>query len=161
MSTDDTLTARHEHYLSKMAAEGRPACPDCYTPLTAGRCVPCEAGMAVPVRYADAHGRIEEGVGWGTPQRDADERTVRVFEQIEERVWVDANTPPNGCRRCGRTEREHGARFDRLHLTDECFVPPTDEIRLGRILARRAHAEMRLYREINRRFAIAVAAGKA
>jgi hypothetical protein len=155
MTDTATLTqidSDYQRFLAGMAAAGTPVCADCCHNLVDGACPNCTFNAQTPLVYANAHGRMEEGVG-DDAQRKADERIVRLYERIEEQVRRDATTAPNGCRWCGIDNEglNHGSRYHGKQLGVGLWEPPTDAQRLGRMLARR-HSGWNAWKEINRRF---------
>jgi hypothetical protein len=143
------IDSDYQRFLADMAAAGTPVCADCCHNLVAGACPNCTFNAQVPLVYANAHGRMEEGVG-DAAQRNADERIVRLHERIEEQVRRDATVAPNGCAACGLVEQGHAQRWTRGFGT-HAWLTPTDAQRLGRMLARR-HSGWNAWKEINRRF---------
>jgi hypothetical protein len=76
---------------------------------------------------------------------------VEAHKRIEDQVELDAKIPANGCRWCGILQDDHGNRWT-LGTGWHLWAAPDDASRLGRMLARRAGADMRLWREVNRRW---------
>ena len=153
---DARLDAKWQQFLADMAAKGTPICPDCHRLLNDGTCPAC--AWVTPLEYANAHGRTEEGVGWGTPQWAVDEKIVALYERIQVQVERDSIATPNGCAACGVDERGHELKWtyafrgERRPLHSwHLYQVPADRQRLGRMLARR-HSGWQAWREINRRF---------
>lgn len=150
------LTTEQRLFLDQMAAAGTPLCETCWGSLVNGICRSC--AWVTPIEYANAHGRAEEGVDWGTPQWALDQKIIALYERIEAHVERDATITPNGCQSCGTGEREHEQRWTymfqgvRRPFHDwHAWQTPADRQRLGRMYARR-YRGWQAWREINRRF---------
>lgn len=154
------IRADNEQFIAEMKAAGTPVCEQgCFIQLPAdGVCRICE-----PVeRPADVLAARAAHDGWGEnwhmygPEQTYEEvraarLVVEAYEQIEREVERDAKIPANGCRWCGILQHEHGNRW--IHGTGyHLWAAPDDATRLGRMRARRAGADMRLWREVNRRW---------
>jgi hypothetical protein len=159
--TPEEQDARHEsqwqQFLAEMAAKGIPVCADCHRLLDDDVCPAC--AWASPPEFLAAAGRVEDfeyaavdGIPVGAEVEPAgrDRLIVALYERLKVQVERDAKTAPNGCAACGIVEREHGKRWTR-GVNFHIWIAPTDEVRLGRMLARR-NPGWQAWREINRRF---------
>jgi hypothetical protein len=152
--TDDEAAEEHRQFFDEMIAAGTPVCErGCFIPLPPdGVCRLCEPGQTprdVNAAYVIYLGHGEERHTFEEIQ--AAREVVRAYERVCDEVVRDAKTPANGCAACGIVERDHGQRWAE-RLSYHVWIAPRDERRLDRMLARRAGADMRLWREVNRRW---------
>ncbi|MFI5934741.1 hypothetical protein [Actinoplanes sp. NPDC051494] len=149
-----------EEYIAQILADARAngvddLCPRCFAfPRLDGACRPCardDVFAADPDyrAWSDAQARLDEG-GWAPesirPYTYEDAKADEVlagqlsakFNRAERRATMD----PGGCAVCGdpargHHERWHGRRDNGAKTPPTGFVPPSDELRKARIVARR------------------------
>jgi hypothetical protein len=127
-------------------------CPDidCRSLLPAdGVCRWCEQQRERPTAMQRIH-----GIGWDSAtteeQRQEAQAITATWYGLLAAVEKEAKEPANGCVVCGADEHGHGQRYGigGWHT----WAAPPDSLRLGRMRARRAVADRRIYREVSRRF---------
>lgn len=165
--TDEEAAEEHRRFFAEMKAVGTPVCEQgCFVQLPPdGVCRLCEKGTTPPDVLAARAIFNGWGENWGLfdskrytyDEVKAARLIVEAYERIERQVIRDEKTAPNGCRYCGHLDGVgHGRRWSAGHVGagTDVYVSPTDAQRLGRMLARRAAADMRVWREVNRRWVL-------
>lgn len=150
---ENVSEAQHSaEIVAALAAKGINICPTCVDGIPLpddGSCRRCEYRAALPEGL-----RGKEGIGWRSdvPREDREAAAALWcrYDALTDWVERDAKIPPNACSQCGVGEQVHGQRYGigGWHT----WIAPTDRQRKERMLARRAVAEGRGFREVNRRF---------